>query len=75
MSSASPRDTAVGGIIAVASMSFLAGIFLMTGVQKLVQHDPIYIGAFLLIPCLVFAAVLNARRILSAVPSPDRPAA
>ena len=68
MSYGSPRDTVLGGIMAVASMSFLLGIFLMVGVQKLAQNDPLYIFAFLLLPGFVCAAVLNVRRMLKAVP-------
>jgi len=49
-------------------MSFLVGIFSMLGVQKLAQHDPIWVLFLLLLPLLIFAAFLNVRRILKAVP-------
>jgi|HubBroStandDraft_3_1064219.scaffolds.fasta_scaffold1454916_2 hypothetical protein len=68
MSTPSSRDTVLGGIIAVASMSFLIGIFLMLGVQKLAQQDSLSVLFLLLLPLLIFAAVLNVRRILRAVP-------
>ena len=68
MATASPRDVALGGIIALVSMSFLTGVFLMTGIQQWLRNDPLYIGAIIVIPLLIFAAVLNARRILKAVP-------
>jgi hypothetical protein len=59
----------LGGIIAVASMSFLIGMFFILGVQKLAQHDFLSIlFLLLLLPLLIFAAVLNVRRILRAIP-------
>jgi hypothetical protein len=68
MSTRSLRDTVLGGIIAVASMSFLIGIFSMLGVQKLAQHDALSILFLLSLPLMIFAAVLNVRRILRAIP-------
>jgi hypothetical protein len=68
MSTPSARDTVRGGIIAVASMSFLIGMFLILGVQKAAQHDPLSILFLLLLPWLIFAGGLNVRRILRAVP-------
>jgi len=67
MPSGSPRDAALGGIIALVSMSFLTGVFLMVGLQQWLRNDPLYIAAIVVIPLLIFAAVLNARRILKAV--------
>jgi hypothetical protein len=68
MSTRSLRDTVLGGIIAVASISFLIGIFLMLGVQKLTQHDALSILFLLSLPLMIFAVVLNVRRILRAIP-------
>jgi hypothetical protein len=68
MSTPSPRDTVIAGLMVVASMSFLVGIFLMLGVQKLAQHDSMWIVFLLLLPLLVFAAFLHVRRILRALP-------
>jgi hypothetical protein len=68
MSTSSTRSTVLGGIIAVASMSFLIGMFFIIGVQKLAQHDFLSILFVLLLPFLIFAAVLNVRRILRAIP-------
>jgi hypothetical protein len=48
-------------------MSFLSGIFLMLGIQKLALNDSLWIMCVPLVPFLIFAAVLNARRILKAV--------
>jgi hypothetical protein len=67
MPSVSPRNTALACIFALVTVSFLAGIFLMLGVKQWMQNDPTYIGAVILIPLLIFADVLNARRILKAV--------
>ena len=53
MSSGSPRDTVLRGIIAIATMSFLLGIFSMVGVLRLAQNDPYYMFAFGLLPLLV----------------------
>jgi high-affinity Fe2+/Pb2+ permease len=68
MSSGSPRNTVRAGIMAVAAMSFLMGIFLMVGIREWAQGDPLYIAAFLLLPVFVAAAVMHARRMLKAVP-------
>ena len=68
MASGSPRDAVLRGITAVATMAFLLGMFLIIGVQKSAQNDPLYIFAFLLLPGFVCAAVLNVRRMLKAVP-------
>ena len=68
MPSGSPRDTIRAGIMAVATMSFLLGIFLMVGIQRLAQNDPYYIFAFLLLPVFIVAAVMHVRRMLKAVP-------
>jgi hypothetical protein len=67
MSSGSPRDTVRAGIMAVASMSFLLGTFLMVGIQKLAQGDTYYIFAFLILPLFVVAAVLHVQRMLKVV--------
>jgi hypothetical protein len=68
MSTSSARSAVLGGIIAVASMSFLTGMFFIIGVQKLVQHDFLSILYVLLLPFMIFAAALNVRRILRAIP-------
>jgi hypothetical protein len=47
MNTGSPRDTVRAGIVAVAIMSFLLGIFSMVGIQRLAQNDSYYIFAFL----------------------------
>jgi hypothetical protein len=72
VSSQSPRDVAFGGIIAISTMSFLAGLFLMSGIQQVLRHDPIAGLTFLLIPMFAFAGVLHGRRILKQFPqAPD----
>ena len=63
----SPRDIVIGGIIVISSMSFLSGVFLMIGIDKLARHDQTYILVFLLIPLFIFAAALHVRRILKAL--------
>ena len=68
MSARSIRDTVLGGIIAVATMSFLIGIFFILSVQKLGQHDYLSILFLVVLPLMIFAAVLNVRRILRALP-------
>jgi hypothetical protein len=68
MPAVSPRHTALACIIALVSVSFLMGIFLMLGVKQWIQSDPMYVGAVIVIPLLIVAAVLNARRILKVVP-------
>jgi hypothetical protein len=68
MSTPSARDTVLGGIIAVASVSFLMGIIFMLGVQKFAQHDQMWILFLGVLPLLIFAAFLSVRRMLRAVP-------
>ena len=68
MSTRSISDTVLGGIIAVATMSFLIGIFFILSVQKLAQHDYLSILFLVVLPLMIFAAVLNVRRILRALP-------
>jgi hypothetical protein len=43
MWSGSPRDQVLGGVVAVATMSFLFGMFLMHGIQRLLAHDSTYL--------------------------------
>jgi hypothetical protein len=64
--SASPKDRVLGSALALALMSFLAGVFLMLGIQ-LVRADPLYLLVFLMLPLLIFAGALHARRIQSAL--------
>jgi hypothetical protein len=68
MSTQSPRDIAFGGIIAISTVSFLAGLFLMSGIQQVLRHDPVAGLTFLLIPMFAFANVLHGRRILRQFP-------
>jgi hypothetical protein len=49
-------------------MSFLIGIFFILSVQKLAQHDYLSILFLVVLPLMIFAAVLNVRRILRALP-------
>jgi hypothetical protein len=64
MSVPSSRDVAFGGIIAISCMSFLAGVFLMSGVNQSLKHDPIAALSFVLIPAFAFVITLHSRRIL-----------
>jgi hypothetical protein len=68
MSTPSARDTVLAGLLVVASMSFLVGIFAMLCVQKWAQNDPMWILVLLVLPLLIFAAFLHVRRILKVVP-------
>ena len=68
MSIESPRDVIFSGIITIATMSILGGLFLMSSVQQVLRHDPIAALTFLLIPMLAFAAVLHGKRMLRQVP-------
>jgi len=64
----SPKHTLLGAVIGLASMSFLAGFFLMFTIAKAVQNDLTYVFMFLLLlPLLIFAAALNGRRIFRTV--------
>jgi predicted Na+-dependent transporter len=67
MFTGSPRDTVMSSILGIITMSFLAGMFIMIGVQKAAQGDNLSsIGAFVLIPLSALAIVLHGRRILKA---------
>jgi hypothetical protein len=52
-------------ILAIASMSFLAGIFFISGVRVLTGGGWEYAIAWALIPFIVVVAVLHARKILN----------
>jgi hypothetical protein len=68
MSSASPKNIVRGNLITLAAMCFLTGMFLAVAVHRLALHDYTWFLLYLLpLPPLIFAAVLNARRILSVV--------
>jgi len=67
MPTASPRDIVLSGIIVLVSMSFLAGVFLMFGLQKWLQGDPLYLATLVLMPLLALAVGLHIRRMLKAV--------
>jgi len=67
MPTASPRDIVLSGIIVLVSMSFLAGVFLMFGLQTWLQGDSLYLATFVLMPLLALAIGLHIRRMLKAV--------
>jgi hypothetical protein len=69
MPAGSPRETVLAGIIVIAAMSFSVGLFLMLGVARWVQHDPLWyvMLSFLPLPIGVVAVALHARRMLAAV--------
>lgn len=65
MPTPSPRDVILAGILTIISMSFLAGVFLMRGVQEAARGESMW--SFLLIPLFVLAITLHVRRMLKAV--------
>jgi hypothetical protein len=68
MPSASPGNIVRANLITFGSMCFLIGMFLAIAFHRSVLHDYTWFILYLLpIPVLIFAAVLNARRILRMV--------
>jgi hypothetical protein len=68
MSSTSPRTIVRGNLITLAAVCFLTGMFLAVAIHRLALHDYAWFILYLLpLPPLIFAAILNARRILSVV--------
>jgi hypothetical protein len=65
----SPRQIVRAGITIIASMSFSVGLFLMLGVARWVQHDPLWyvMLTFVPLPISVFAIAVHTRRMLAAV--------
>ena len=68
MPSASPTNIVRANLIALGSMCFLIGMFLAIPLHRSALHDYTWFILYLVpIPVLIFAAVLNARRILRMV--------
>jgi hypothetical protein len=69
MPAGSPRQTVCAGITVIASASFSVGVFLMLGVARWVQHDPLWYVMlnFVPLPISVFSIAAQTRRMLAAV--------
>ena len=68
MPPASPRNIVRANLIALGSMCFLIGMFLAIAFYRSALHDYTWFILYLVpIPVLIFAVVLNARRILRMV--------
>jgi len=67
MSSASPRNIVRANLITLGCACFLIGMFFAIAVHRSALHDYWFILSLVAIPVLIFAAVLNARRILRMV--------
>ena len=69
MSCGSDRNQAAWHIVAVAMMSFLLAMLLMPAIRNAMAHDYVYAALMLVVgPMLLVAIVVNARRILRAIP-------
>ena len=66
MSKGSLKDTILSATFAMTSMAFLAGIFLMRGVDAWLRGDWMFALYFVLIPLFVIVIVLHTRRMLKA---------
>lgn len=56
-------------IVALAAMSFVLAICLMLAIRTAIAHDYVYAALTLVVgPLLVLAIVVNARRVLRAIP-------
>ena len=68
-SSGSDRNQAGWYIVAVATMSFVLAICTMLAIRTALAHDYVYAALMLVVgPLLALAIVVNARRILRAIP-------
>jgi hypothetical protein len=68
MSARTPRDAVLSNIIAVSTISFLTGIFLMQGVVNAVRGEQLLMWLlFLCIPIFAASIVIVTRRTLRLV--------
>jgi hypothetical protein len=68
MSARTPRDAVLSNIIAVSTISFLTGIFLMQGVVNAVRGEQLLMWLFFLcIPIFAASIVIVTRRTLRLV--------
>jgi hypothetical protein len=68
MPARTPRDAVLSNIIAVATISLLAGMFLIQGVVNAVRGERFLTWLFFLcLPFFAFAIVVLTRRILSEI--------
>jgi hypothetical protein len=69
MSSGPDRNQAACYIVAVAMMSFVFAICLTQAIRNAIAHDYVYAALMLVLgPLLLLAIIVNARRILRAIP-------
>lgn len=69
ISSVSNRTQAAWRIVSVATSSFVLAISLMMAIRNVMAHDYVYAGFMLIVgPIILLAIILNARRILRAIP-------
>jgi hypothetical protein len=64
------RDTAAWTLISLGIGSFVCGMLFMLALKNLFQHDAtyLYLFLFLLFPLHVAASIVNARRLVKAIP-------
>jgi hypothetical protein len=68
-SSGSDRNQAAWYIVAVATMSFVLAILLTLAIRNAIAHDYVYAALMLVIgPLLLLSIIVNARRVLRAIP-------
>jgi hypothetical protein len=70
MSSALTKDTAVLSMVSLSIGSFVCGMLFMLALKNYFQNDATYLYLFLLLlfPLYIFSSVVNARRIVKAIP-------
>ena len=69
MSSGSDGNRAAWHIVAVVMMSFLLAMLLTPAIRNAMAHDYVYAALMLVVgPMLLLAIVVDARRILRAIP-------
>jgi hypothetical protein len=70
MPSALTKDTAVLSMVSLSIGSFVCGMLFMLALKNYFQNDATYLYLFLLLlfPLYIFSSVVNARRIVKAIP-------
>jgi hypothetical protein len=72
MPSALTKDTAIWTMVSFGAGSFVSGMLFMLALKNYFQNDAtyLYLFVFLIFPLHIFSSIVNARRIVKALPVP-----
>jgi hypothetical protein len=72
MSSSSPKAVAKGYLISAVSMSLIAGMFFIQGVENALRGNPSFWIQFIAAPMFLAVALFLCRKVIRAIPSDPR---